>query len=113
MDSMKLAIQRIPENKRRALESFVRILKEKHGNRIHKIVLFGSTARREAEEESDVDVLVVADEVTQKEVSKIAFQILLKYGVVISPIVEDKLQFEKYKDYSFHRNILREGVEIG
>lgn len=112
MDSMKLAIQRIPENKRRALESFVRILKEKHGNRIHKIVLFGSTARGEAEEESDVDVLVVADGVTQKEVSKIAFQILLKYGVVISPIVEDKLQFEKYKDYSFHRNILREGVEI-
>lgn len=69
---MKLAIQRIPENKRRALESFVRILKEKHSNRIHKIVLLGSTARGEAEE-SDVDVLVVADGVTQKEVSKIAF----------------------------------------
>lgn len=67
------------------MESFVRILKEKHGNRIHKIVLFGSTARGEAEEESDVDVLVVADGVIQKEVSKIAFQILLKYGVVISP----------------------------
>jgi len=111
--NMKLAIQRIPENKRRALESFVKVLKEKYGDRIHKIVLFGSTARGEAEEESDIDVLVVVDGVTQKDVSKIAFQILLKYGVVISPIVEDKLQFEKYKDYSFHRNILREGVEIG
>jgi len=113
MDSMKLAIQRIPENKRRALESFVRILKERYGDRIHKIILFGSTARGEAEEESDIDVLIIADGVTQKEVSKIAFQILLKYGEVISSIVEDKLQFEKYKDYSFHRNILREGVEIG
>jgi len=113
MDSMKLAIQRIPENKRRALESFVRILKERYGDRIHKIILFGSTARGEAEEESDIDVLIIADGVTQKEVSKIAFRILLKYGEVISSIVEDKLQFEKYKDYSFHRNILREGVEIG
>ena len=28
MDSMKLAIQRIPENKRRALESFVKALIE-------------------------------------------------------------------------------------
>jgi predicted nucleotidyltransferase len=113
MDSMKLAIQRIPENKRRALESFVKVLKEKYGDRIHKIILFGSTARGEAEEESDVDILIIADGVTQKEVSKIAFQILLKYGVVISSIVEDKLQFEKYKDYSFHRNILKEGVKIG
>ena len=112
MDSMKLAIQRIPENKRRALESFVKVLKEKYGYRIYKIILFGSTVRGEAEEESDIDVLIIADGVTQKEVSKIAFQILLKYGEVISSIVEDKQQFEKYKDYSFHRNILREGVEI-
>lgn len=112
MDSMKLAIQRIPENKRRALESFVKVLKEKYGYRIYEIILFGSTVRGEAEEESDIDVLIIADGVTQKEVSKIAFQILLKYGEVISSIVEDKQQFEKYKDYSFHRNILREGVEI-
>ncbi len=112
MDSMKLAIQRISENKRRALESFVKVLKEKYGYRIYKIILFGSTVRGEAEEESDIDVLIIADGVTQKEVSKIAFQILLKYGEVISSIVEDKQQFEKYKDYSFHRNILREGVEI-
>ena len=113
MDSMKLAIQRISENKRRALESFVNVLKEKYGDRIHKIILFGSTARGEAEEESDIDILIIADGVAQKEVSKIAFQILLKYGEVVSPIVEDKQQFEKYRDYSFYRNILREGIEIG
>ena len=109
---MKLAIERIPESKRRSLESFVKVLKEKYGDKIHRIILFGSTARGEAEEESDIDVLVIADGVTQKEVSKVAFQILLKYGEVISPIVESKQQFEKYKDYSFHKNILREGVEI-
>lgn len=112
MDSMKLAMMRIPESKRKALESFVRVLKEKYSDRIHRLILFGSTARGEAEEESDIDVLIIADGITQKEVSKIAFQILLKYGEVISPIVEDKLQFEKYKDHSFHRNISREGVEI-
>ena len=80
---------------------------------IPRIILFGSTARGEAEEEIDIDVLIIADGVTQKEVSKIAFQILLKYGEVISSIVEDKQQFEKYKDYSFRRTILKEGVEIG
>jgi len=110
---MELSLLQISENKRRALEFFVKVLKEKYSGRIHKIILFGSTARGEAGEESDIDVLIIADGVSQKDVSKIAFQILLKYGVVISPIVEDKLQFEKYKDYSFHRNILREGVEIG
>lgn len=75
------------------MESLVKTLKEKYGDRIHRIILFGSTARGDDMEESDVDVLIVADGVTQKEVSKIAFQILLKYGVVISPLVEEKKQF--------------------
>ena len=110
---MELSLLRIPENKKKALELFVKTLKEKYDNKIHRIILFGSTARGEAGEESDIDVLVVADGVNQKEISKIAFQVFLKYGEVVSPIVEDGQQFEKYKDYSFHRNVLKEGVEIG
>ncbi len=110
--SMELPIKQIPEKKRKALESFVEVLKEKYGDKIYKIILFGSTARGEAKEESDIDVLIVADKLSQREISKIAFQILLEYGEVISVIVEDRSRFEKYKGYSFHRNILKEGVEI-
>ncbi len=70
---MDIPLQQISWDKRIALESFVKTLKEKYGDRIHRIILFGSTARGEDLEESDIDVLIVADGVTQKEVSKIAF----------------------------------------
>ncbi|MBE8539365.1 nucleotidyltransferase domain-containing protein [Geoglobus acetivorans] len=108
-----MELPQISDNKQRALESFVRILKEKYGDRIRKIILFGSAARGEAGEESDIDVLIVASGVSQREVSRIAFQVLMEQGGVISSIVEEEEQFEKNKNYSFHRIVLREGVEIG
>ena len=87
---MELFLQRISGEKRRALESFVKILKEKYDNRIYKIILFGSTVRGDSSEYNDIGVLIIADGVSQKDVSRIAFQIFLKYyGVVISPIVEN------------------------
>ena len=111
--AITMELSQIPDSKRRALESFVRILKGNYGDRIRKIILFGSAVRGEAEEDSDIDVLIVANEVSQKEISRISLQILMKYGEVISSIVEDEQQFEKNKDYTFHQIVLKEGVEIG
>lgn len=111
--AITMELSQIPDSKRRALESFVRILKGSYGDRIRKIILFGSVAKGEAEEDSDIDVLIVANEVSQKEISRISLQILMKCGEVISSIVEDEQQFEKNKDYTFHQIVLKEGVEIG
>lgn len=44
-----------------AVEEFVRKLKEKFGSRIESIVVFGSYARGEWKEESDIDVLIIGD----------------------------------------------------
>jgi len=53
--------KRIEERKRNALKYFKdRLLKSEAGDLIAKIVLFGSVARGEAGEESDIDVLVFA-----------------------------------------------------
>ena len=99
-------------NVKQALDEFVSILKDKYGDRIKKVILFGSYARGEADEESDLDVLVVGD-VDFNEVIDLTVKIMLKHGVLISVIVEDEEEFEKKKDYSFHRTVLSEGVVIG
>ncbi|MCU4139947.1 MAG: putative nucleotidyltransferase MJ0435 [Methanophagales archaeon] len=53
--------KRIEERKKNALKYFKeRLLKSEAGDLIAKIVLFGSVARGEAGEESDIDVLVFA-----------------------------------------------------
>lgn len=40
---------------------FVNVALEKYGEKIKRIILFGSVARGEAKENSDVDILVVGD----------------------------------------------------
>ncbi|WP_324736219.1 nucleotidyltransferase domain-containing protein [Thermococcus sp. SY098] len=100
-------------SKEKALKEFVQILKERYGKRIKEIILFGSFARGDYDEESDIDVLIVAKNISQKEISEITWEILMKYGEVISAIVEEESEFEKYRDYSFHRIILKEGIRIG
>jgi predicted nucleotidyltransferase len=52
---------------RTALESFARALRDRFGARVAEVVLFGSHARGSANEESDVDVLVAIDGLTEPE----------------------------------------------
>ncbi|MBR1561294.1 MAG: nucleotidyltransferase domain-containing protein [Clostridia bacterium] len=83
------------------------------------VTLFGSYARREAEDGSDIDVLVLVDaprqEIAQKhwQIGDAAADLLLEHGVVVSPIVENRDYFLRHADIlPFYRNIRREGVRI-
>jgi predicted nucleotidyltransferase len=46
-------------NKETILQEFIASVKKKYSDKTKKIILFGSFARREATEESDIDVLVI------------------------------------------------------
>jgi predicted nucleotidyltransferase len=61
-----------------ALIKFVKTPKERYKGRIKKIILFGSYARGDYDEESDIDILIIGD-VPQREVSFLSAEILLKY----------------------------------
>jgi predicted nucleotidyltransferase len=100
------------DTKKSALNEFVKTLKERYKGRIKKIILFGSYARGDYDEESDIDILIIGD-VPQREISFLSAEILLKYGEVISAIVKSEEEFEKYKNFSFYKNVLKEGVVIG
>jgi predicted nucleotidyltransferase len=50
----------------RIAEEAARRLREVYGDRLRKVVLFGSWVRGEAHEESDVDLLVVLDEIENR-----------------------------------------------
>ena len=84
---------------------------EKFGDRVEQVILFGSHARGEAKEESDLDVLIIGD-VGLDEIIEITYPLSLKHGIYISPVVMTKDYFEMLKDEgaSFVKNVLREGV---
>lgn len=82
-----------------------------------EVILYGSYARQEADEDSDVDVMLLLDlpreELTsyRRDVARIAGELLYDYGVVISPVLENRGFFERNREtYPFFRNVDREGI---
>lgn len=82
-------------------------------------ILFGSYARGDAELGSDIDVLILVDASRQDisarnwQVGDLAAELLLDYGIVVSPIVENRDYFNRNMGIlPFYRNVDREGVRI-
>lgn len=74
----------------RALRELRLWLDGRFAERLADVALFGSYARGEAHEESDVDVLVVVDGLTPEEATAIAHfcgDLVTTYDVVLSPLV--------------------------
>ena len=61
-----LAPAQNPAEGRRIAEEAARRLGDAYGDRLRQVVLFGSWVRGEAHEESDVDLLVVLDDVVDR-----------------------------------------------
>ena len=95
------------------VEELAQKLREKFGDRVEQVILFGSYAREEFGEESDLDVLVIGD-VKLDEVIDVSYPLSLKHGIYISPIVMSRDYFEmlKAEGTNFVKNVLREGVTV-
>ncbi len=87
-----------------------------YGERLSKLVLFGSQARGDAEEDSDIDVLVVLKgEVNEPAeldaTSKLTADLSLSHDVVISCVFIGEQRFLTHKS-SLLLNVRREGVTL-
>ena len=91
------------------------------GDQLKQIILYGSYARGDHEEYSDIDVMIVVDmdkyELTahREEVWDFAEDLACEYNYEI--VLSLKLQHEKtFLDWSkvlpYYKNVLREGVTI-
>ena len=93
-------------------------LQEHYGDRLVKLILYGSHARGEATEDSDIDVMVVLDGLKHSEASKeldatidIVCDINLKYDTLLTllPIGEDR--FAEYLS-PLLLNVRKEGITV-
>lgn len=104
--------------KEEALKEVVERVKEEHGHKVKKIIVFGSYARGEAKEESDIDLLIIISGERfemQRNLSGIAVDILLETGIYISPkaVTVEEYDFMKRINTGFYQSIAREGVAVG
>lgn len=84
------------------------------------VILFGSYARNDADDGSDIDVMFLVDasreHIREKhwQIGEAAAMILMNHGIVISPIVENREYYRENSDIlPFFRNVRDEGVLIG
>ena len=105
----------IQDRYKKPVGEFVRMALEKHKDKIDSIILFGSVARGEAREDSDIDVLIVTkkeDFRLRRALIGLAFDILLGTEKNISVKALSKDEFERHKNFSFLRNVISEGVKV-
>ncbi len=99
----------------KALDVFVEKVVGSYRNNIENIILFGSVAKGEVKEGSDIDVLVVTrneDYRLRRALISMAFDVFLDTGENISVKVLSKDDFEAHKSFSFLRKVTSEGVKV-
>jgi predicted nucleotidyltransferase len=98
------------------LSDFVADCRTVFGDKLNDVRLFGSYARGDHNEESDIDVMVILD-MSDAEVRKgrydichIAATLELKYCITISPVLYGKEEYNIRKTFGFCKNVEVEGV---
>lgn len=101
------------------LPMYIEKIKTIYGNHLQKIILYGSYARGDATDSSDIDIMILVDLEDQEmkeyfdQLSDITFDINLDYDVMIMPIVKNIKHFDYWSEaYPFYKNINKEGVAL-
>ena len=87
-------------------------------NQQYKLILFGSRARGEEEEFSDVDLMVILDDKianfkTKEKIRDIIHDFSLKYPYLFSVLIASKSLAQKRKGFLVFDSIEKEGIVIG
>lgn len=107
-------------NERAALTALVERLRQHYGDDLLRVALFGSKARGDFDDESDLDVLIVARIPDadywqhRQEIVNLTTDLMLEYGPVISPLINDEAAYIQLRQWNtlLNRNIERDGVEL-
>ena len=114
MKSIKTAS--LMKNEREAIEAAIRMLKSEFS--VSKVILFGSKARGDHEEHSDIDLLVVASKLLhwkeEKAIVEALFDIGMEYDVIFSPLFTSVDEWENgiFTEFPVYQEISRDGAVV-
>ena len=98
---------------------YIEEIKKIYGSHVRQIILYGSYARGDYNNNSDIDIMILV-ELPETEIKKIendiydvAFEIEINTGINISPVIKNRAQFEYWVDtLPYYRNVRDEGITI-
>ena len=104
---------------RNLLEQYTEILQKIYGKHLKTVILYGSYARGDYREDSDIDIMILLDlsdmDIKQyrHELSGETFDFNMDHDLDIKPIAKSEAHFNKWiVNYPFYSNIHKEGVVL-
>lgn len=101
------------------LLKFAQIVKQILGENLRKIIVYGSYARGDYNENSDIDIMILTTlsnrelELAENKIFDVAFDFEMEYGVVINPVLENEGHFKYWLGaLPFFDNVAKDGIEI-
>ncbi len=104
------------KKEREAIEAAVEMLKKAYP--VDRIVLYGSKARGDSDEHSDIDLLIIATRLLhwreEKDIVETLFDIGMEYDVLFSPLFTSKSEWEGglFMEFPIYREIIRDGAIV-
>jgi len=104
------------KNESEAIEAAIRMLKSEFS--VSKVILFGSKARGDHDEHSDIDLLVVASKLLhwkeEKAIVGALFDIGMEYDVIFSPLFTSVDEWENgiFTEFPVYQEISRDGAVV-
>lgn len=103
----------------KATSEGVNLVKKSLGEHLVKIILYGSCARGDYQEDSDIDIALILKcdrETAQKyngDLAYIATELAMKYFVIVNFVCLPYVEFQEKKEwYAYFKNIEREGIVL-
>lgn len=101
------------------IELYVTEIKKIYGSHLRQIILYGSYARGDYRQDSDVDIMILLDlsdmelKVYSKQLSYMTYDFNMDNDVDIKPIAKSEKHFKKWVvNYPFYANINKEGIVL-
>ena len=101
------------------LPQYLAEVQQIYGPHLKSVILYGSYARGDYTEDSDIDIMILVDLPKEKldsyldPLSELGFQYNVKHDVWIMPIVKNIEHFQHWAlAYPFYKNIQEEGVTL-
>lgn len=114
-------MSKIPNEISNIIEQFVKGVNEILGNRVKKIILYGSYARGDFNESSDIDIMILTD-LTDDEIIEYrekvwdyAYDLEFdnNFDIQLSPLVKNIDKFNYWLEaLPFYMNVQKEGVVL-
>ena len=88
----------LTEKEKKAIDELLEGLKKLYGDNLCRVILYGSKARGEGTDDSDIDIMVVLKNlgsraVERKRISEIVWKVCYKYDVLIGETIKSESEF--------------------